>query len=99
MTTAVGEQRPEARSVRTESDLDREIKFTIDGRDVTAVRRWLQSVCRSDPAFPAGVVCTIYYDTLALHHLREKVNSDYLKTKLRLRWYEDQTESQARSLS
>ena len=70
------------------ADADFELKFTIDGRDVTAVRRWLESVCRPDPHFPVGIVRSIYFDTPELHSLREKINSDYLKTKIRLRWYE-----------
>ena len=65
-----------------------ELKFTIDGRNITAVRRWLTSICQPDPLFPRGVVNSIYFDTPDLHHLREKINSDYLKTKVRLRWYE-----------
>ena len=70
------------------SETSFELKFTIDGRNVTAVRRWLSSICRPDPLFPRGVVNSIYFDTPELHHLREKINSDYLKTKVRLRWYE-----------
>ena len=36
-----------------------------------------------------GCVWTIYYDTPGLESLGEKINSDYLKRKLRLRWYSD----------
>ena len=46
-------------------------------------------VCRRDPEFPAAVVWTIYYDTPALVSLGEKINSDYLKRKIRVRWYSD----------
>lgn len=48
---------------------------------------WLRLVCRPDPVFPESTVFTVYYDTPALDCLREKHNSDYLKTKIRLRWY------------
>ena len=46
-------------------------------------------LCRRDPEFPAAVVWTIYYDTPALASLGEKINSDYLKRKIRVRWYSD----------
>ena len=52
-------------------------------------RRRLDSVCRRDPEFPAAVVWTIYYDTPAFASLGEKINSDYLKRKIRVRWYSD----------
>lgn len=75
-------------SLRSASDLTFELKFTIDGRNTTAVHRWINSICKVDQEFPTNVVNSIYYDTPQLDQLREKVNSDYLKTKFRLRWYE-----------
>ena len=48
-------------------------------------------VCRRDAVFPEAVVWTIYYDTPALVSLSEKINSDYLKRKIRVRWYADLT--------
>ena len=77
-----------AKGEQRSPDADFELKFIIDGRDVTAVRRWLESVCRPDPTFPVGIVKSIYFDTPGLHSLREKINSDYLKTKVRIRWYD-----------
>lgn len=74
-------------------EFDREIKFTLDGRDVTAAHKWLQTICIPDPGFPTGLVYSIYYDTPALDCLREKIDSDYLKIKIRLRWYEGQNNS------
>ena len=88
MAEALSVPQGKTNSLGAASDLAFELKFTIDGRDTTAVRRWLRAVCRADPAFPTGVVNSVYYDTWDLHHLREKANGDYLKTKVRLRWYE-----------
>lgn len=71
------------------SDGERELKFgMLDGR-VDMARRWLERLCRRDPEFPAAVVWTIYYDTPHLASLGEKINSDYLKRKIRVRWYSD----------
>ena len=68
---------------------ERELKFTLPAARVHLARRRLENVCRRDPKFPAAVVWTIYYDTPALVSLGEKVNSDYLKRKIRVRWYSD----------
>jgi hypothetical protein len=68
---------------------ERELKFTLPAALVHLARRRLENVCRPDPQFPAAVVWTIYYDTPALVSLGEKINSDYLKRKIRVRWYSD----------
>ena len=68
---------------------ERELKFTLPAALVHLARRRLDNVCRRDVQFPAAVVWTIYYDTPALVSLGEKINSDYLKRKIRVRWYSD----------
>lgn len=70
-------------------DFERELKFTVPDVCVPAVLQWLGAVCDPDPAFPHGIVSSIYYDTRDGRYLGEKLNSDYLKTKIRLRWYRD----------
>ena len=52
--------------------------------------RWLEHVCRPDGDHPFGTVSSIYYDTREWDSLGEKLNSDYLKTKVRLRWYREE---------
>jgi hypothetical protein len=66
---------------------ERELKFTVPAGRVDAARRWLDALCRRDPQFPAAIVWTLYYDTPDLTALGEKINSEYLKRKVRLRWY------------
>jgi hypothetical protein len=68
---------------------ERELKFSLPASRVHLARRRLDSLCRRDPEFPAAIVWTIYYDTPALISLGEKINSDYLKRKIRVRWYSD----------
>ena len=68
---------------------ERELKFTLPAGRVHLAHRRLEHACRRDPEFPAAVVWTIYYDTPALGSLGEKINSDYLKRKIRVRWYSD----------
>jgi len=57
------------------------------------VLRMLERMCEPDPKFPIGIVSSIYYDSRNWDYLREKRDSDYLKTKVRLRWYEQVQES------
>jgi len=66
---------------------ERELKFALPHGRAPLVRSWLERMCRPDPEFPAALVWTIYYDTPALISLSEKLNSDYLKRKIRVRWY------------
>ena len=68
---------------------ERELKFTLPAARAQLARRRLETLCRRDPEFPAAIVWTIYYDTPALVSLGEKINSDYLKRKIRVRWYSD----------
>ena len=64
-----------------------ELKFTIGNRRTPRVIAWLASVCRADPVYPQAAVSSIYFDTLRWHSLGEKLDSEYLKSKFRLRWY------------
>jgi hypothetical protein len=68
---------------------ERELKFVLPNSRADIARRWLDRVSRRDPDFPAAIVFTIYYDTPGLLSLGEKINSDYLKRKIRVRWYSD----------
>jgi len=83
---------PEARDIAARpvpNENQRELKFILPDGRVDLARGWLERICRRDPEFPAAVVWTIYYDTSGLISLSEKINSDYLKQKIRVRWYSD----------
>ncbi len=69
--------------------LGNELKYLIGNRHSASVLQWLSCNCRPDPQYPTGVVNSIYFDTRDWQSLGEKINSDYLKTKIRLRWYAD----------
>ena len=66
---------------------ERELKYGLLAARADIARRLLERYCQRDPAFPAAVVWTMYYDTPGLLSLGEKINSDYLKQKIRVRWY------------
>ncbi len=57
------------------------------------LRTGLEAACVEDAEHPRGRVHSIYFETPGRLHLAEKVNSDYLKTKVRLRWYTDLADS------
>jgi len=68
---------------------DHETKYVLDAGSAPRVIEWLKLRCRPDPSHPCETISSIYYDTPDWRFLREKVNSDFLKTKVRLRWYSD----------
>ena len=68
---------------------EHETKFILNNSSAHIFIRWLQCRCLSDPEFPAGIVSSIYYDRRDWWFLREKINSDFHKTKVRIRWYTD----------
>ena len=51
--------------------------------------QWLTYRCSRARAFSRQTVSSIYYDTWGWRCLNEKINSDFLKKKVRLRWYSD----------
>lgn len=78
--------RGEARR-KTEQIGEHETKFVLSNRRTASMNGWLSKRCEVDPAFPRGIVSSIYFDTADWKFLGEKLNSDHLKTKVRLRWY------------
>lgn len=74
--------------------LEFEMKLVLPLHRVAPAAAFLQAICRKDVAHPANIVANIYFDTRQLDFVREKVNSDLLKTKVRIRWYEDSTTRQ-----
>ncbi|MCI5140358.1 MAG: VTC domain-containing protein [Candidatus Electrothrix sp. ATG1] len=67
---------------------EHETKFVFHNKQAPTLIRWLQLRCVPDPQFPTGIISSIYYDTQDWLLLNEKLNSDYYKTKFRVRWYE-----------
>lgn len=66
---------------------EHETKFVFANARSTIVRQWLAKRCEPDPEFHTGIISSIYFDTRNFKYLHEKLSSDYLKTKVRLRWY------------
>ncbi len=66
---------------------EHETKFALPNRRATVVRSWLNKRCEPDEEYAEGIISSIYFDTRQFDLLAEKLNSFYLKTKVRLRWY------------
>jgi hypothetical protein len=64
-----------------------EIKFVGPAHAAPFAAASLEALCEPDDAFPGNTVHSVYFDTPDLASYAEKANGDYLKTKLRLRWY------------
>jgi hypothetical protein len=50
---------------------------------------WAEYALEPDPEYPEGVINSLYYDTPDLELYQQKRSSEYLKFKVRLRWYGD----------
>jgi hypothetical protein len=69
--------------------LEHELKYIVPATVTDAVLAWLPAVCLRDVVHRPAAVHTVYYDTPGLALLGEKMDSDYLKAKVRVRWYAD----------
>jgi hypothetical protein len=67
---------------------DVEQKFTFRWTDKDVLWDWLEFHTLRDPSFYRGPIISLYYDTPSLDFYGEARNGDYLKTKVRLRWYQ-----------
>ncbi len=72
-----------------DSGPNHELKFVFPNALATTIATWLSLRCLPDPEYPDGLVSSIYFDSRDLQCLAEKSNSDFLKMKVRWRWYSD----------
>jgi VTC domain-containing protein len=71
---------------RNESVIEQ--KFLFEAAKQGLLLDWLEFHLVRDPEFYFSPIITLYYDTPALSLYGEARNGDYLKSKVRLRWYE-----------
>lgn len=70
-----------------------EIKYVLAGAYASLAREWLDHHAAPDPRFEHNMIHSLYFDTLSLEAFDRKMGSDFLKWKLRLRWYTDESQS------
>ncbi|TFG60001.1 MAG: polyphosphate polymerase domain-containing protein [Spirochaetales bacterium] len=66
-----------------------ELKFLFPAGKKEAILDWLEAAFLPDPVYPFSRISSLYYDTPSFTLYHEKRSGDYLKTKVRLRWYGD----------
>jgi hypothetical protein len=66
-----------------------EQKYLFPAGYTDVIRTWLEHACVPDPRYPSSVVSSIYFDTPELFHFHESRNGEFLRAKVRLRWYTD----------
>ncbi len=65
-----------------------EQKYVFANGEAERIAAWMEYAAAPDPQHAEGVLHTVYFDTFDLRHYLEKRESDFLKMKARLRWYE-----------
>ncbi|HEY2921119.1 MAG TPA: VTC domain-containing protein [Candidatus Binatia bacterium] len=71
-----------------ESESCIEQKFVFDTTNKDLLLEWLDFHLVRDPAFYFGPVVSLYYDTPSLSFYGQVCDGDFIKTKIRLRWYQ-----------
>jgi len=79
----IGELNKNRMEFRTEK------KYVLSMAQASLAKALISAHCLPDPHFAMATVHSIYYDTLDLQLLTEKIDSTYFKAKIRLRWYGD----------
>lgn len=69
--------------------MENEIKFVHDSFAAPKVLRSLNCTCLPDTEYHTNIINSIYFDTSDYMFAMEKAASDYLKTKIRVRWYQE----------
>lgn len=74
---------------KADQTFDYEIKFVGENHKAYLLESYLQKAFSPDSEFPEAVISSVYYDTMNLDLMNEKINSDFEKTKIRYRSYLD----------
>lgn len=73
-----------------EEDGEFELKYTFPAVLLNSIEGWLAITCKKDEMYPESRVQSIYLEAGDARSYQEKINSDFFKTKFRVRWYETQ---------
>ena len=74
--------------------MEQELKFTINNQFKDQFKKQLCVDCFQDDQYSSNEVFSIYFDNSDLALLMGKASSDFLKTKLRLRWYDNSNQDE-----
>jgi VTC domain len=76
-----------------------EQKFFFDTANKSLLLEWLDFHLVRDPVFYHGPVVSLYYDTPSLSFYGQVCDGDFIKSKIRLRWYQTQFPPEQRSVT
>lgn len=65
-----------------------ELKYVFDGNTSSTIIDWADHCLVADPRYPQSTISSIYFDSHSMSSYHEKRNSEFLKSKMRLRWYD-----------
>jgi hypothetical protein len=65
-----------------------ERKFYLPSSKIPFARHLLVHCCRRDRQYPEGIVNSVYYDTSDLEFFCDSVDGNYIRNKVRIRWYD-----------
>ncbi len=68
---------------------DFETKYIANNAIAMKTLSWLKQNFPVDPNYPETIISSIYFDTFRMDYLDEKTESDHIKSKFRIRWYEN----------
>ena len=66
---------------------ERELKYNVPNRSLGHVKQILAGLCKEDDSYQTTFVHSLYFDTSDFDFAMEKAASDYLKRKIRVRFY------------
>ncbi len=76
-----------------------EMKYTFHNSYTQNLINYLDMHYSLDNKYPFAKIQSIYLDDFQQSSYKEKINSDFLKTKYRVRWYEEVNNSELQQLS
>jgi VTC domain len=76
-----------------------EQKFVFDTANKGWLLEWLDFHLVRDPAFYFGPVVSLYYDTPSLSFFGQVCDGDFIKSKIRLRWYQTHFPAEQQSVT
>ena len=68
---------------------DFETKYIARNAHSEKIRAWLSLKFKKDTLYPETIISSIYFDDINMSYLGEKEESHHVKSKFRIRWYED----------
>ena len=77
--------------------MEYEIKYAFKPENDLYIRNHLEFLCKKDQQYYQNTIHSLYFDSASFKLAMEKASSDYLKTKVRVRWYTSKQTNESHS--